>query len=85
MADATSLALIVGTSTFINVVYDVQHKKKSVPTLVAGGFSFVALSVFGGLTGRYDVAQAFAVLFLLSAILLHGTKINLGVSALSKT
>jgi hypothetical protein len=83
MADITTVGLLVGTSALINVTYAVQHKKPVATVLVGNGLSFAALAVFGSISGRMDVAAAFAGLFLVSALLFHGTKIDLGISALA--
>lgn len=66
-----SLAMVSGTATVINTVYAIKKGNNAVTPMLAGGLEYVALSVVGGLTGRYDVATALAWLFLVSAIVNH--------------
>lgn len=66
-----SLAMVSGTATVINTTYAVKKGNNAVTPLLAGGLQYVALSVVGGLTGRYDVATALAWLFLVAAIINH--------------
>jgi hypothetical protein len=72
MSDVTQLALITGTSVLINTVAAAQKKKDVVVPIVAGGIGFVGLALFGGLTNRYDVANAFAWVFLIGSLVLRG-------------
>lgn len=64
--------MLTGVSVVMNTLYAIQHKGNAAVTVVAGGFLFVALALIGGITGRYDVARALAVVFLLSSALTHG-------------
>jgi hypothetical protein len=72
MNDSTQLALVCAVSVAINSVHAIDAGKEPILTVVAGGLAFVALSAFGGVTGRYDVAIAVALVFLVSAIVLRG-------------
>lgn len=66
-----SLAMVSGTATVINTIYAVKKGENAVTPLLAGGVEYVALTVVGGLTGRYDVATALAWLFLVAAVINH--------------
>jgi uncharacterized membrane protein len=85
MDDVTSLILICGIATAVNTVYQIQNNKNGVTTGLAGGLVFVSLAVLGGLTGRYDIARAFAWLFLLSAAILHGIPLVNSVGQLAQS
>lgn len=71
-SDATQLALVVGTAAVINVVAGVREGKDTVPTAVASGAYFLGLSVLGGLTNRWDIAIAFAWVFLIASLVMRG-------------
>ncbi len=81
--DVSEIALLVGVSVAINAVYAIQHKGNTVKTVVAGGLLFVAMSLIGGITGRYDVAKALAVVFLLASGITHGIPLANGAVALA--
>lgn len=66
-----SLGMVSGSATIINTVYAMKKGENAVTPLLAGGLQYVALSVVGGLTGRYDLATAIAWLFLVGAIINH--------------
>lgn len=70
--DVSGLAMLTGVSVAMNTVYAIQHKGNAAVTLVAGGFLFIALTLIAGITGRYDIARALAVVFLLSSSITHG-------------
>lgn len=80
--DVSQLATLTGVSVAINGVYAIQHKSNAVVTVVAGGFLFLGLVLIGGITGRYDLARALAVVFLLASALLHGVSL---VDSVTKT
>jgi len=75
MNDSTQLALVCAVTVGINSVYAIDRGKDAIVTVVAGGLAFVGLSAFGGLTGRYDVAIAVALVFLVSALVMRGLPI----------
>lgn len=73
MNDSSQLALVCAVTVAINGVYAASTEgKEPIVTIVAGGLAFVGLSAFGGLTGRYDVAIAVALVFLVSALVMRG-------------
>lgn len=88
--DALNLAMIVSVSTLVNTVHAIQtqgaknpkQRGNPVTTALAGALTFVALATFGGLTGRYDLAKAVAVLFLVGALVMHGIPLVTGTNAL---
>jgi hypothetical protein len=83
--DSSKLIVIVGISTAINTAYAINKKADAVPTLVAGMISLCCLSAFASLTGRFDVSNAIAVLFLISAVLMHGAPLGHSLGLLAST
>lgn len=81
--DATQLGLVVGISTAVNVAYASANGKDAIVPLVAGGVTYVGLSVFGGLTKYYSVAIAVAWVFLLSSLVMRGIPLIQKTSALA--
>lgn len=71
-SDASRLALIMGASVMINTVYSVQKGKDVVVPVVAGGITFVGLALFGGLTNRYSLSNAIAMVFLIASLTFRG-------------
>lgn len=70
--DVTQLGLVVGTAAFINVTYTVQKGRDPVPPLVASGIMFSGLAVFGQLANRFELAIAFAWVFLIASLISRG-------------
>lgn len=70
--DAIQLSLVVGSAALINTVYSIQNKRDPVPPLVASGVMFAGLATVGALSGRYDLAIAFAWVFLLASLVTRG-------------
>lgn len=71
-SDVSQLAVVVGLAAAINASDAVMKGKDVAPRLVASGLSFVALSVAGGLMGRYDFVIALAWVFLLASLVTRG-------------
>lgn len=70
--DVTQLGLVVGTAAFINVTYSVQRNRDPVPPLVASGIMYGGLAVFGQLSNRFELAIAFAWVFLIASLISRG-------------
>lgn len=70
--DGLQLALVVGSATLVNTVYAIQKQGDPVPPLVASGVLYAGLTALGGLTGRFDLAIAFAWVFLLASLVTRG-------------
>lgn len=70
--DISHLALICGVTVAVNAVSAIQRGKEPIVTVIGGGVGFVGLAVFGGLSGRMDLATAVAYVFLVSALVLRG-------------
>jgi len=83
MTDATSVGLLTGTSALINTVYAVQNKRDPIPILVGSGVMFAGLTLVGGLTGKWQLASAFAWVFLIASLLTHGTSLIRTVDGLA--
>lgn len=70
-SDVSRLALISGTTVAINEAWAIKNGREPVTPLIAGGIGFVVLSVAGGIW-RWDIVNAIAAVFLLSAVVRHG-------------
>lgn len=71
-SDASRLALIMGASVMVNTVSSIQRGKDPVTPVVAGGVTFVGLALFGGLTNRYDLSNAIAMVFFIASLIFRG-------------
>lgn len=70
--DVSHLALVSGVTVAINAVSAINRGKEPIVSIVGGGVAFVGLAVFGGLTGRMELATAVAYVFLIAALVLRG-------------
>jgi 4-hydroxybenzoate polyprenyltransferase len=70
--DALQLGVVVGSAALVNTVYSIQKQRDAVPPLVASGILYGSLMLVGGLTKRFDLAVAFAWVFLLASLVTRG-------------
>lgn len=83
-ADISHLALICGVSTAINAVATMKAGNDPIVPVIAGGLSFVSLSIVGGLLNRMDLATAVAYVFLVSSLFLRGVPLVRTTTDLAK-
>lgn len=82
MSDVTNLALVIGAGASINAVYKIQQKQSPETGVIASAVMFAGLTVFGGLTSRFDIAVAIAWLFFLAALFMRGQFLVQGATSL---